>query len=69
MVYSPRHALFYDFHTRPELCGIGGNFDAEVPVKRAFLEPEQRELECRRDGKYPGINVPQFTGYALIAVD
>lgn len=29
MVYNPQYALFYDFHTSPEIKGIGKNFDAE----------------------------------------
>jgi len=28
-MYQPRYAFFYDFHTSPELRGIGRNFDAE----------------------------------------
>ena len=34
MVYSPQYALFYDFHTSPELRGIGRDFDAEAFAAR-----------------------------------
>ena len=37
MVYNPQYALFYDFHTSPEIKGIGKNFDAEKLTDR-FVE-------------------------------
>ena len=30
MVYYPKYALFYDFHTSPVVKDIGKNFDAEA---------------------------------------
>ena len=34
----------------------------------AFIEPEHAALQVERQGEYLVINVPQFTGYALIAL-
>ena len=34
MVYHPQYALFYDFHTSPELKNIGKNFDADAFAAR-----------------------------------
>ena len=35
----------------------------------AYSEPEHAKLECRRQGEYLKINLPQFTGYALVALE
>jgi hypothetical protein len=35
----------------------------------AYSEPEHAKLECRRQGEYLKIDLPQFTGYALIALE
>ena len=38
-------------------------------AQAAYSEPEHAKLVCERQGEYLKINLPQFTGYALVALE
>ena len=51
-----------------DLTVLPSRIALKTGASRAFLEPEHRVLEAGREGEYLTIALPQFTGYALIAI-
>jgi hypothetical protein len=41
----------------------------KTSAQAAYSEPEHAELSCVRQGEYLKIDLPQFTGYALVALE
>ena len=41
----------------------------KTSAQAAYSEPEHAKLVCERQGEYLKINLPQFTGYALVALE
>ena len=39
------------------------------PVRKVYLAPENKELMIEKEGEYISVNIPEFTGYALVVFE
>ena len=69
LAHIPEHRTLNGDVIEEDLTVPAMTVQVKTASGKAFSEPEHQALNCRRKGEYLEVEVPQFTGYALIALE